>query len=274
VAIDSTHLDPAKLRKAADSFQVIWASISTAAVPAEDEEVAGALSSLGDALRRCGQSVQHVLESHGLPMATAVSAAPVTNTEPRPPLQANEVSRACTFVDRAADWLSDHADADVAEDELTSLQLIARLAFETRQTIAAALPAASAAGKPGETGSTTEEGSGPAAIAGNYPSPSETTLWSGELVLQDTPKDPLLVEWKDTLEVTPRAKELVDEFLAEVGLDLNPAARLKLNRSIEKWLVATPEGMVLVIRIGELQGRPEPYPRYVPKSAVADSEGD
>ena len=115
---------------------------------------------------------------------------------------------------------------------------------------------------------------GAAVVSAESSSHTESPLYSGELVLQDTPEDPLLQEWGDKMEVTPRATELVDRFLADAGLKLDASARQKLNRNVEKWLVATPEGMVLVIRIGELQGQPEPYPKYVPESAVADSEGD
>jgi hypothetical protein len=267
-------MDPSKLRKAAGSFQVIWASISSGSLAVEDETVAQALRRLGDALERCGKPVQHLLERHGMPMAAALPPAPSAESSPPRRLQATEITRAFTFADRAAAWLSQHDDTQVSEDDLKNLQLMARLNFETRKIIGAVLAPQRADDRtpPGAPGQ--HVAAGPAVVSSESPSHTESPLYSGELVLLDAPEDPLLQEWGDKMEVTPRATELVDRFLADAGLKLDASARQKLNRNVEKWLVATPEGMALVIRIGELQGQPEPYPKYVPESAVGDGESD
>lgn len=271
---DARQMDGAKLRKAKESFQLIWASLSSAAFSAGGEELLQALRSLGDALERCGEPVERILERHGLPMAAAVAPAPSAGSPSAHLLQTTEVSRAFTFVDRATAWLSDHADAEVSENDLKNLQLMARLTFETRRVIGAALTGGLLPDQPPSGALGEGVVAGPGLVTADGPSPSGTTLYSGELVLVDTPEAPLLQERGDKVEATPHAKELVNDFLDDARLQMDAKARQKLTRNVEKWLLSTPEGMALVIRIGELQGKPQPYPKYIPKPAVADAESD
>jgi hypothetical protein len=85
---------------------------------------------------------------------------------------------------------------------------------------------------------------------------------SGRMVFHHTPERPLLRESGRQAELTDDAKQLVAAFLAEHGLE-GEAARHRLESRMLRWLEATPTGQVLVLKMGALTGRPEPYPTYM-----------
>jgi len=85
------------------------------------------------------------------------------------------------------------------------------------------------------------------------------------LVLEHTFKEPLLRGQEGKFELTQRAVRLIDEFLTSAKLSYDTGERRRLYRQIARWLEATPEGMVLTLRIGGLSCRLEPYPRYEPR---------
>jgi hypothetical protein len=94
------------------------------------------------------------------------------------------------------------------------------------------------------------------------------------MVFHHTPERPLLREGGRQAELTDDAKQLVAAFLAEHGLE-GEAARHRLESRMLRWLEATPTGQVLVLKMGSLTGRPEPYPTYMaPDLAYGRSGGD
>jgi len=84
----------------------------------------------------------------------------------------------------------------------------------------------------------------------------------GSLVLEHTFQEPLLRGVEGKYELTQRAIEQIDTFFAGADIAHDTGERRRYYRKIARWLEATPDGMVLAIRIGGLSGRPEPYPKY------------
>lgn len=85
---------------------------------------------------------------------------------------------------------------------------------------------------------------------------------SGRVVFHDTPDHPLLREVRGQAELSDEARQLVATFLAEHDVE-GDTARHRLESRLLRWLEATPTGQVLVLKMGSLTGRPEPYPTYM-----------
>ena len=78
------------------------------------------------------------------------------------------------------------------------------------------------------------------------------------LVLEDTERTPVLQTFKGAVELTLKAQQALGELLDQAGITHNSYQRNKLERKVLQWVQATPPGSVLVIRIGDLNGVPEP----------------
>lgn len=90
------------------------------------------------------------------------------------------------------------------------------------------------------------------------------------LLLADLDERPLLQQFQGSIELTDAARELLTEFLEEHEISLGGYQRHKLDDAVQRWIEATPDGQVLVLKIGGLRGRLEPYPSYVPRDQVLD----
>jgi hypothetical protein len=83
-----------------------------------------------------------------------------------------------------------------------------------------------------------------------------------KLILDAEQEPPLLDEIGDSYELSAAAREMLDDFLTEASLELNSRERHQLERKVERWLMTTPEGQQLVLKITDLHGTAAPYPTY------------
>lgn len=90
------------------------------------------------------------------------------------------------------------------------------------------------------------------------------------LVLEHTDATPLLQEFKGVAELTPKAKEILQQFVDEHELDLGPFEKRRLQDRVLRWIESTPEGQVLVLKISGLHGRAEVYSSYQSKAGTID----
>jgi len=93
-----------------------------------------------------------------------------------------------------------------------------------------------------------------------------------ELLLVHGKKDPLLKEWQGRLELNTKAENLIREFLESVAIERSPREFRDLKRKVENWIKATPTGMVLVLRIGQLKGKPDVFPKYLKKEKLQQEQ--
>ncbi|GEM_PF-6659900 len=85
------------------------------------------------------------------------------------------------------------------------------------------------------------------------------------LVLDHTFENPLLRGKEGHFELTSATRNLVEEWMSSAGLETSPGTLYTLHRKVARWIESIPEGMVLILKVGMLSGRPEIYPRYVPR---------
>jgi hypothetical protein len=86
-----------------------------------------------------------------------------------------------------------------------------------------------------------------------------------KLELLETDQTPMLVDFQGKKQLTGEAQDLLATFIKENELEMPEYKRTKLEENVVRWLESAPEGMMLVIKIGGLHGRYEPFPSYTPK---------
>lgn len=94
---------------------------------------------------------------------------------------------------------------------------------------------------------------------------------SARLELDNNNDNPLVVSVRGFKELSPEGKELVGSFLEAAGFELTNHELRRFHDKVLRWLANTPEGQILVLRIGAL--RNEPYPSYQPRPAAANNNG-
>jgi hypothetical protein len=101
------------------------------------------------------------------------------------------------------------------------------------------------------------------------PPPQSSATESERLVLDLAADDPLLETFQGDLLLTTRAKDLVSEFLTQNGIDYPEHQLHRFQAEVRRRIERTPEGQVLVVKIGRLEGEPTPYFGYQPKTTLS-----
>jgi hypothetical protein len=84
---------------------------------------------------------------------------------------------------------------------------------------------------------------------------------------------PLLDQRNDTYELSAAARELLDGFLEQAEVQMSSRDRHQLERKVERWLLTTPDGQLLVLKITDMHGVAAPYPTYRLRPSD-DKQGD
>jgi len=90
------------------------------------------------------------------------------------------------------------------------------------------------------------------------------------LILENTTEQPLLQEFQGNVELTQDAEKRLQTFLSLNDIELNSYELRKLEEKVRRWVEATPDGQSLVLKIGGLHGKREPYPSYVPREVAKE----
>ena len=88
------------------------------------------------------------------------------------------------------------------------------------------------------------------------------------LVLENTVQEPLLEALQDEFELTAAAKQMVTGFLERNGIELAGHKLRRFHADVRRCIERTPEGQVLVIKIGGVDGERSPFFTYQPKSQI------
>jgi len=85
------------------------------------------------------------------------------------------------------------------------------------------------------------------------------------LVLFDTDDQPITQTFRDDVELTGNAKQMISEFLDKHGVQYSGYQLHKFEDEVLRRVTGSPEGQVLVLKIGGFQDNPKPFFSYVPK---------
>jgi hypothetical protein len=187
------------------------------------------------------------------------------------------LERFTAFLDDLDAWFASHGAPPSSDEGIRLLRnMEATLAANLEIIDALMLPAT-----PSKASASTEFAIGdtPAAAAGAsrpVAAPPGAPSASGgppqQLALDDTEEHPMVQSFQGLKELTPECKELVDGFLAAWDLDYSDIHRRKLRERLVRWIDSAPHGQVLVIRISTMSEPWEPYPSYVARERLVDSE--
>jgi len=179
-------------------------------------------------------------------------------------LEAERVQRFGVFVQQLGDWLMTLPEVRVSDrgrELLTGLaRALAGTAAAVEQMLAASGVEVTPLG-PEERSPPPEPDPPPSAAAVRLTDEAR----DARLVLEDSESTPVLQTFQGKLELTFEAQQALAQFLEESGIQYNSYQRTRLERKVLQWVQAAPPRSVLVIRVGDLTGRPEPYPSYTLK---------
>lgn len=224
-----------------------------------------ALAAIAAACQRC-------LRATG-PLAASAGALPAVSPATRPAplpaaaLDAGRLGRFADWLGELGAWLEAQQAAEVGPAGAASLaEITADLALV--EELAAARPAAAA------PPSSRTPSVGPAGPPAPRPEePEAITIPTGPpLVLVNRIEAPLLRGTSGQFELADRARQRLVAFLDGNGIDSGGHNLRRLELKIVRWIEATPDGQALVLKVGGLHGRREPYPGYVGREQAEELE--
>ncbi len=181
----------------------------------------------------------------------ASARPPEIATDPLPPqpLDASRLERMAAFLDQLEVWFESRTTQEPSPD---GVEILAGMAGWLHGAVAAARDVLKAHPEP-------------RAPTPPLETPEPPPDAPERLVLEDSDAEPLLQEFKGTVELTETARGLLGGFLAGYGVELSSSSRRQLDHKVLRWLESTPDGHVLVLKMTTLHGYFEPYPVYEPR---------
>jgi pyruvate/2-oxoglutarate dehydrogenase complex dihydrolipoamide acyltransferase (E2) component len=99
-------------------------------------------------------------------------------------------------------------------------------------------------------------------VSGSITTPG---VYEDRLVLEDTADTPLTQTFQNEAELTATAKEMIAGILDRFNVEFTAYQRKKFEAVVVRRIQRTPAGQVLVIKVGDIEGKPKPYFGYQPK---------
>ena len=237
-----------QLAKAAATLGRVAAFLDRHRTASVDPTIPPAASTVRDAASALAAMVRSRLPDGAQPGHPAVEGVPTG------PLDRERLQRFATYLSDLRRWFSELDDLGLSPPTVMHLEdLLGAL-----QTIQDAVTTLTAAVDHDPVAAVHHQ---PTPPAGQAP-PRTATEDGGRMVFQSTPDRPLLREVQGQAELTDESRKRIGEFMKTHGLE-GEAARHRLETRMLRWLEATPTGQVLVLKMGSLNGRPEPYPTYM-----------
>jgi hypothetical protein len=100
------------------------------------------------------------------------------------------------------------------------------------------------------------------------PPPTSAETRSDRLVLENTVQNPLLEALQDEFELTDEARRMVAGFLEKNGIEFADHKLRRFHAEVRRCIERTPDGQILVIKVGGVDGERTPFFSYQPKAWV------
>jgi hypothetical protein len=213
-----------------------------------------------------GEIVQDLVQIHQVPVATPppteVAALPTDD------LDDLRVAKFTAFAAQLKMWFEAAHDQEVEPDAKPLLaSVFASLASLVSHLngiqVTEAAPAASADHAPASEAQ-------PPPPASSIPPPVAINGAPNRIELFDCDETPIIQTFQGEPELTDSAKESIRGFLAAYHINYGKYQIQKFEEKVLRWVESTPDGQMLVLKIGGLSGKPEPYPSYVRRSVGDD----
>lgn len=217
---------------------------------APDSEV---VEQLWRAVLGLGEMVQDLVQMHQVPVSrpgdSAASALPPDEFDPA------RVQRFVAYMGQVTAWFEAHRSADLDSGAHESLARVFSALVSLRQSLDEI--ASGSAPKPQKA----SEPPAPEPPPEPLPPPPENA--PDRLVLFDCDETPMLQTFQNQVELSDLAREEIRNFLQAWGILPGRYQLQKFEEKVQRWIESTPDGQMLVLKVGGLSGRREPYPSYV-----------
>lgn len=255
-----TMMPDAQLAKAAATVGRVAAFLQSHRTARLDPAISSAAGAVRDAASALATLVRARLPDDAVPGSPDVSDAPAG------PLDRERLTRFATYLGDLRRWFTELGDLGLSPPTVMHLEDLLGALQTIQDTVASFAPA--------EEHDPAKPVHHQPVMRSDPPSTVGESAVSGRMVFDHTVDRPLLREVHGQPELTVEAKQLVAKFLDEHGLE-GATTRHRLETRMLRWLEATPSGQVLVLKLGALTGRPEPYPTYMsPDLAYGRSADD
>ena len=227
-------------------------------------------ASAAEDARKSTEAIAEIIgEMTGGDIATPVGVKQPPELEPAGEVSAGRLTRFAEYLDQLRRWFESHGGTELpsgSEDATRSIQRslavtgdALRLLLDPEARKPDPEPQATVESDPEmleaiEPGPLTRDDLGPVAEVDT----------EARLILDHTWQKPLLQKFKEMLELTPKTRDLLDAFIKDQGMELNSHEIRRLREKVQRWIELTPNGRVLVLRIGGLSGKPEVYSSFQP----------
>jgi hypothetical protein len=245
------QLSDADLQRASENLKRLHGYFAArSSWAAADDAAAELLSAIRSTVDDTVKAVATIMEKLGImaPSSIRFGAAP---QQPGGQLDAATLGKFQKFLGQLMTWFQSRADAAVSPTGAKLLRELHGSLVGTRIALAVII-----------------DGEPPAEESSPSQQQAAIPPKRAKLELNDTSETPMLIDFQGKTELTGDARDLLAAFLEENELEMPEYKRAKLEENVVRWLESAPEGMMLVIKIGGLHGRYEPFPSYTPKPRV------
>jgi hypothetical protein len=246
-----------------------------------EENGESALRSIGEGAVRITRALDPYRDTH--PITIDLGDAKLTEQMPSETFDSSRVAKLGDFMVRLSGWFKGRAGSDLAPGTEQLIGSIYSSLIRIHRAVESILGGSSsgpAAAEPHSAPShpTTPSGSppppgeprpSPAEASGQpipLPPPTSAEARSDRLVLENTVQTPLLEALQDEFELTDEARRMVAGFLEKNGIEFADHKLRRFHTEVRRCIERTPDGQVLVIKVGGVDGDRTPFFTYQPKA--------
>ena len=227
-------------------------------------------ASAAEDARKSTEAIAEIIgEMTGGDIATPVGVKQPPELEPAGEVSAGRLTRFAEYLDQLRRWFESHGGTELPSGSEDATRSIQRSLAVTGDALRLLLNPEARKPDP-EPQATVEpdpeflEAIGPGRLTRDDLGPVAEVDTEARLILDHTWQKPLLQKFKEMLELTPKTRDLLDAFIKDQGMELNSHEIRRLREKVQRWIELTPNGRVLVLRIGGLSGKPEVYSSFQP----------
>ena len=197
--------------------------------------------------------------------AAEVEARQPDVLQPAGSVSANRLQKFAEFLNDLGDWFAVHSDAELPEEADSYV-------LAMREALASACEAIDQLFQPPPSSPLDDSPLPKEPLTSSDLGPVAAVDANASLILENNFARPLLETFKGVKELSAHTRGQIDEFLAAQSIQFDGAESRHLYDKVLRWIEATPEGRVLVIKISGLSGKPQAYSSYQPKGTQPAKE--
>jgi hypothetical protein len=239
-----------------------------------------------EALREIDSAAQAIIRRVDAVLDTIGRRADWTLPTPPEPLPTSKfdsarLAKLAGFMSQLSKWFDGHVGHEVepgGEDHVGEIHKTLRTirggvgpiidASPFRDSVPDQKPPSSDDPGPAATGSRGNPSTPP--VAGQAADPRKLTNQTGvaavdRLILEDTGDNPITQTFRGDVELADSAKETISAFLQKHRVEYSGYRLHKFQDEVLRRVTSTPDGQVLVLKIGGFQDNPNPFFSYVSK---------